>query len=98
MHFPRAEAEGVDRAIVLGGVLAARGFDVVDLRPVDVRMRQPTIRYFEPRLRREAEHLAEVVTGLLRDQGFETGKVRVQDFTFYEPKPRRNAIELWLAQ
>jgi hypothetical protein len=93
VHFPSAVPGSLDRAIVFGAVL-----DVVDLRPVNVQMRQPTIRYFEAGLRDEALQFGKVVTGVLREQGFESIEVRVQDFTFYAPKPRRSAIELWMAQ
>jgi hypothetical protein len=98
VHFPSAVPGSLDRAIVFGAVLEAHGFDVVDLRPVNVQMRQPTIRYFEAGLRDEALQFGKVVTGVLREQGFESIEVRVQDFTFYAPKPRRSAIELWMAQ
>jgi hypothetical protein len=99
VHFPRGGPEHLDRAIVFGAVLRAHGFDVVDLRPVDIEMRQPTVRYFEAGLRDDAARFGAQVENLLREQGFAAEpKVRVQDFTFYSPKPRPNALELWLTR
>jgi hypothetical protein len=98
VHFPEHAPQSLDRAIILGGVLSADGFDVVDLRPVTVTTRQPTIRYFEPELRKEALRLRDEVVKILRKQGVGQLLVRVQDFTFYRPKPRPNAVELWFAR
>jgi hypothetical protein len=98
VHFPEHAPESLGRAITIGGTLKAEGFDVVDLRPVGVRVRQPTIRYFEPHLRDKALRFRDVLVKILRTQGIKQPQVRVQDFTFYTPKPRPNAAELWLAR
>jgi hypothetical protein len=98
VHFPAGAPQSLDHALAVGGTLKAEGFDVVDLRPVTVRMRQPTIRYFEPQLRDQALRFRNVLANILRAEGSGPPEVRVQDFTFYTPKPPSNALELWLAR
>jgi hypothetical protein len=97
VHFREDAPQSLDDAIAVGGALKAQGFDVVDLRPVSFSVRQPTIRYFEPHLRKEALQFRDVLVRILRTQGVDQPRVRVQDFTFYSPKPRPNSLELWLA-
>lgn len=98
VHFHEDAPQSLDHAIAVGGTLKAEGFDVVDLRPVSLSVRQPTIRYFEPHLRNEALRFRDVLVRILRTQGVDRPRVRVQDFTFYTPKPPPQSLELWLAR
>jgi hypothetical protein len=95
VHFPESSAETLDVAKRVGLQMIDDGFDVVDLRPVPIEMRATTIRYFRPELRDDALRLKAYLERLLRDSGIATEPIRVQDFTFFEPKPRPNSVELW---
>jgi hypothetical protein len=95
VHFPESSATTLEVAKRIGLQMMEDGLDVVDLRPVRVEMSATTIRYFRPELRPEALRLKAYLERMLRDSHIETGPVRVQDFTFFEPKPRPNSLELW---
>ena len=96
VHFPAGAAGLEDDAMRLGLLLQDNGYEIVDLRPVDIEMQAPTIRYFAPELRDDAERLRRRLDPLLAEQRIASSAVRLQDFTFYNPKPPGNAVEIWL--
>jgi hypothetical protein len=95
LHFTDRAPANFDTAVRVGLALKARGFDVVDLRPVDAEMRATTVRYFDPALRGPARRLADELARLLAREGAGGAPVRVQDFTFYRSKPPPHSLEVW---
>lgn len=95
LHVTEASRRTFDAAATTGLLLMEEGFDVVDVRPVRATIRRTTIRYFYRDLRDDAERLKDTLEHLLRAQGIEHAPVRVQDFTFYEPKTPPNSVEVW---
>src|SRR5688500_4967147 len=96
VHFSDASAEQRDVAMRVGLLLEDQGIEVIDLRPVGIAISAPTVRYFAPGQRAEAEGLARRLAEVLAKQRPDTAPIRVQDFTTYTPKPPDNAIEVWL--
>jgi hypothetical protein len=95
LHVTEASPRTFDAAARTGLLLMEEGFDVVDVRPVNAMMRRTTIRYFYRDLRDDAYRLKATLEHLLRAQGIGHPQVRVQDFTFYEPKTPRHSVEVW---
>jgi hypothetical protein len=95
IHFPAGDSATLDVAKRLGLQLIDDGYDVIDLRPVPVDMSATTIRYFRPELRGDADRLKIHLERLLRDSKIDATSVRVQNFSFFYPKPRANSVELW---
>jgi len=82
-------------AIQLAAVLQARGFDVVDIRPVDFQIEQPSVRYFFDGDRRESRRLVEAIGAFYaEDRGPAPGEAT--DFSNFSPKPRQGNVEVWL--
>lgn len=96
LHFSDGADGNRDDAIRAGLLLQHAGFEVVDIRPVAAAMRQTTIRYFTAETRAAALRLKGQLEMLLAEGGIATGVVRVQDFTFYRPKPRPHGLEVWI--
>ena len=97
LHFTDTAQANLDLAARVGLALEARGFDVVDLRPVEAEMRATTVRFFDPALRGAARRLGGQLERLLAAEGAANERVRVQDFTFYRPKPPADSLEVWFA-
>src|SRR5690349_4276082 len=83
LHVPADDPETLDVAMTVGFRLMKEGYEVVDVRPVPVEMRQTTIRYFKPELRPDAVRAKEMLERVLRENGIDEGSVRLQDFTSY---------------
>ena len=96
VHFSDVSAAQRDIAMRVGLLLEDQGVEVVDLRPVGVAMSAPTIRFFAPGQREEAERLSRRLAAAMAQQSPRTVSVRVQDFTSYTPKPPDRALEVWL--
>jgi len=96
VHFSDASAERRDIAIRVGLLLEDQGVEVVDLRPVGIPISVPTIRFFSPGQRDEAERLSRRLAAVIAGQNLRPSSVRVQDFTSYTPKPPDRALEVWL--
>jgi hypothetical protein len=96
VHFSDASAEQRDTAIRVGLLLEDQGVEVVDLRPVGIPISAPTIRFFAPGQREEAERLSRRLAAAMAEQSPRPASVRVQDFTSYTPKPPDRALEVWL--
>jgi hypothetical protein len=74
--------------------LRERGYSVIDIRSVPVRIEQASVRYFFPRDRAPAEALHDALGDVLRDRGFSAGDLK--SMTGYQPSPRRGTIEVWV--
>lgn len=90
-----AGAENALAAIQLAAFLQARGFDVVDIRPVDVNIERPTVRYFFDGDQPESGRLVEAI-GAFYAKARGRAPDEAADFSRFSPKPRRGNIEVWL--
>jgi hypothetical protein len=82
-------------AIQLAAFLQARGFDVVDIRPVDFEIERPSVRYFFDDDQRESRRLVEAI-GAFYAKAPGRPPDEVANFSHFSPKPRRGNIEVWL--
>jgi hypothetical protein len=82
-------------AIQLAAFLQARGFDVIDIRPVDVEIERPSVRYFFDGDQAGSRQLVEAIAAFYaRAPG--RAPAQAADFSHFSPKPRRGSIEVWL--
>jgi hypothetical protein len=95
IKYTGASPEDAAIAQRLASFLQLRGFTVTDLRPVDHRIAQAGLRYFDRRDRELSMRLLEDV-----DWFFEVTPERapdqLADFTGQRPKPPAGSVELWL--
>jgi len=82
-------------AIQLAAFLQARGFDVIDIRPVDFEIEWPSVRYFFDDDQRESRQLVEAI-GAFYAKARGRAPDEAADFSHFSPKPRRGNIEVWL--
>lgn len=82
-------------AIQLAAFLQARGFDVTDIRPVDVEIERPSVRYFFDGDESESRRLVEAL-GAFFAEAPDRAPGEAADFSQFAPKPRRGKIEVWL--
>jgi hypothetical protein len=81
-------------AIQLAAFLQARGFDVIDIRPVDFEIERPSVRYFFDGDQPESGRLVEAIGAFYAKA---PGRAPDEaDFSHFSPKPRRGNIEVWL--
>jgi hypothetical protein len=90
-----AGAENALPAIQLAAFLQARGFDVVDIRPVDVEIERPGVRYFFDGDQLESGRLVEAI-GAFYAKARGRAPDEAADFSHFSPKPRRGNVEVWL--
>ena len=79
----------------LASFLQLRGFTVADLRPVNHRIGQARLRYFDPRDREQSTRLLEDVDWFFEGTPERTPD-QAADFTRQQPKPPAGSVELWL--
>jgi hypothetical protein len=82
-------------AIQLAAYLQTRGFAVTDIRPVDVAIERPAVRYFFESDRPATRRLAAAIDAFFAKA---PGKAPAQaaDFSHVSPKPPQGSIEVWL--
>jgi hypothetical protein len=82
-------------AIQLAAFLQTRGFDVTDIRPVDIEIERPSVRYFFDGDQSESRRLVEAL-GAFFAEAPDWAPGEAADFSRFAPKPRRGKIEVWL--
>jgi hypothetical protein len=82
-------------AMQLAAYLQARGFAVTDIRPLDVEIERPGVRYFFESDRPATRRLVAAVEAFFAKA---PGKAPAQmaDFSHVSPKPPHGSIEVWL--
>ena len=82
-------------AIQLAAFLQARGFDVIDIRPVDVEIERPSVRYFFDGDQPGSRQLVGAIAAFYAKA---PGRApdEAANFSHFSPKPRRGNIEVWL--
>jgi hypothetical protein len=82
-------------AIQLAAFLQARGFAVTDIRPVELKIEQPSVRYFFEDDQPESRRLVEAI-GAFFAEAPERAPDQPADFSHFSPKPRQGNVEVWL--
>jgi hypothetical protein len=82
-------------AIQLAAYLQTRGFAVADIRPVNVEIERPAVRYFFESDRPAIRRLAAAIDAFFAKA---PGKApaQVADFSHVRPKPPQGSVEVWL--
>ncbi len=75
--------------------LQRRGFTVADIRPVDLSIGKPSVRYFFARNRAASRRLVEEVSRFFEETPSQAPD-DASDFTHFMPKPRPGNVEVWL--
>jgi hypothetical protein len=68
---------------------------VVDIRPVDFQIEQPSVRYFFDGDRRESRRLVEAI-GVFYAKARGRGPDQATDFSHFSPRPSQGSVEVWL--
>jgi hypothetical protein len=82
-------------AIQLAAFLEVRGFDVAAIRPVEVQIDRPGVRYFFERDHPDAQRLVEAISGFFAKHPDQAPKL-ASDFTHSAPEPSQGTVEVWL--
>jgi hypothetical protein len=91
IHYPAHQGDAAP-AMRLAALLQTRGFEVADIRLVEIAVEHPSLRYFFARDRADSERLVDVLNALSIHQVPDGAT----DFSAYAPKPRPGTVELWL--
>jgi hypothetical protein len=94
VQYGRADEESARDAEAIATRLRARGYQT-ELHPLDLRINKASVRYFFDADRTRSQVLEREVNAFVR----ETGLARSSDLLpmrYYEPKPRRGTVEVWL--
>lgn len=91
IHYPAHRGDVVP-AIKLAALLQIRGFRVAGIRPVDVEVERPSVRYFFAKDRARSERLVDTMSVLLPNQA----PGEATDFSHFSPKPSPGTVEVWL--
>jgi hypothetical protein len=75
--------------------LQRQGFTVADIRPVDLSIGKPSVRYFFARDRAASRRLVEEVSRFFEETPSQAPD-DASDFTHFMPKPRPGNVEVWL--
>ncbi|GIL39019.1 hypothetical protein [Roseiterribacter gracilis] len=95
VHYRRGDAAGEQAAAALVEHLRARGFRIAEVRPVDLRINQASVRYFFDGDRARSETLEREVDAYVRNVGL-APRSDLLPMRYYEPKPRPGTLEVWL--
>jgi hypothetical protein len=79
----------------LADYLRRQGFTVAAIRPVDLNIREPSVRYFFARDRAASQRLVEELVRF-SEEGTSVAPDHASDFTHFLPKPRPGNVEVWL--
>jgi hypothetical protein len=93
-HFAGSGA-GAGLAERLAEHLRGQGFTVADIRPVDVSIGKPSVRYFFADDRIASERLVDELGRFMEEAGAPAPD-QASDFTHFTPKPRPGNVEVWL--
>jgi hypothetical protein len=95
VHFRRDDPAGEQAAQAIAERLRARGFRIAELRPVDLRINQASVRYFFDGDRTRSQALEREVDTFVREAGL-APRSELLPMRYYEPKPRPGTLEVWL--
>jgi hypothetical protein len=95
VHFRRDDPAGEQAAQAIAERLRARGFRIAELRPVDLRINQASVRYFFDGDRTRSQALEREVDTFVRESGL-APRSELLPMRYYEPKPRPGTLEVWL--
>ena len=95
IHYRAAQEVESATATRLAEYLRRRGFEVAGIRPVDLPVERPGVRYFFARDHAESERLLEELDWFFRGIAREAPE-HASDFTHYTPRPNPGTVEIWL--
>jgi hypothetical protein len=82
-------------AIQLAAFLQTRGFTVTEIRPVELEIEQPSVRYFFEGDQPESRRLVKAI-GAFFAEAPDRAPDQAADFSHFSPKPRQGNVEVWL--
>ena len=95
IHHAGSDVASSALAHRLAGYLRRLGYSVADIRTVDFRIENPSVRCFFGADRNGSEHLVDAVERFF-DNAQSRSPQRATDFTHYTPRPRPGNVEVWL--
>jgi hypothetical protein len=95
VHYRRDDAAGEQAAQAIAERLRTHGFPIAELRPVDLRINQASVRYFFDGDRARSQALEREVDAFVRQAGL-APRSELLPMRYYEPKPRPGTLEVWL--
>jgi hypothetical protein len=96
LHFVDEGPENEARALAIAESMATAGYQIADIRKVSATTNGPRLRFFFAADSGGMPALTRDYAAALAKSGFVGGSVAVQNFEFFQPKPRPGTIELWL--
>ena len=97
VHYSRFREIDRNRAIRLARALRAQGFQVADIRPVDLNIRSGSVRFFFPEDRGNGEAVLRSFRQFYDEEGSLGEPPRQpQALTGYNPKPSLGTLEIWI--
>lgn len=97
IHYSRSREIDHDRAISLARTLRQKGFEVADIRPVDLTIRSGSVRYFFSDDRAGGDAVLEAFRAFYdQHDNLGTPPRQARNMTSYNPKPNNGTIEIWL--
>lgn len=97
VHYPVDGPQGENAARQVVDALERAAVRDIELRPVDVTVRSPSIRYFHDADRPASEALRRFMQEMPDQVVRDAAEFRLLDLRSYEPKPRLRTIEVWLS-
>lgn len=94
IHYPNGNAAALARAQRIAQRIASDGYEVAEVRGVDIDIETPSVRYFFDAEAEVGRDLREVLASDALD--FHTDEVRLLDLRSFEPRPRAGTLEVWL--
>lgn len=82
-------------AIQLAAFLQTRGFTVTEIRPVELEIEQPSVRYFFEGDQPESRRLVKAIGAFFAETP-DRAPDQAADFSHFSPKPRQGNVEVWL--
>ena len=82
-------------AVQLAAYLETHGFVVTDIRPVELDIEQPSVRYFFEGDQSESRRLVEAIGAFFADAP-DRAPDQPADFSHFTPKPSQGNVEVWL--
>jgi hypothetical protein len=95
VQYGRNDASGPQTAQAIAERLRTRGFQVAEVRPVDLRINQASVRYYFDGDRVRSQALEREVDAFVREAGL-AQRSELLPMRYVDPKPRPGTLEVWL--
>jgi hypothetical protein len=98
VHYSTLEPNSREMAIRVARRLAARGFNVAEIRAVSVPLGGSSVRFFYNQDGTVAPRLSAALADALNAQGASSAGVRLHDFRNYSRPPTEGTLEVWVSR